>query len=88
MLIIFTMLYITSLELITGSLYILTTFIQFSLPLPPTSGTQKPNLLSYGDYLEMHRNTKSLSQVTGTNIVMYVSQLYFKYKQANKTIGK
>ena len=46
------------------------------------------NQTYHGDYLAMHRNTTSLSHVTGTNIVMYVSQLYFKYKQANKTIGK
>ena len=48
MLIIFIMLYVTSLVLIyliTGSLYLLTTFILFSLPLLPTSRTT--NLSSF-----------------------------------------
>ena len=48
MLIIFIMLYVTSLVLtylITGSLYLLTTFILFSLPLLPTSRTT--NLFSF-----------------------------------------
>ena len=47
---IFIMLCITALVLIyliTGSLYLLTTFIQFPLPPPPASGNHKPDLFFY-----------------------------------------
>ena len=49
------MLYIASLVLIyliTGSLYLLTTFMSFPLPLPPTSGNHKSDLFFYEFFLK------------------------------------
>ena len=45
------MLYITSLELITGNVYLLTNFIQFSLPLLPASGNHRFDLFSMSSFV-------------------------------------
>ena len=74
------MLYITFLVLIylvTGSLYLLATFILFPLPPPPTFGSQKSDLIFLCIYLFLKYDWLTTLLVLGTQQWFCVS-IYFK----------